>query len=113
MGMFDELRCEVPIPVGQSRVFQTKDIQEWCQLEEYVLSQDGRLLKVGDGCGNKIEPPEDLGFDGDVCFYDFEEPQKAEGWLEYRATFRGGQCVEICRLCKDQWLSVWKKCEAA
>lgn len=43
MGMFDYLRCEVPLPDGwQPDELQTKDFD--CEMVTHVITQDGRLM---------------------------------------------------------------------
>jgi hypothetical protein len=44
MGMYDSIRCERPLPDGwqPDELMQTKDLD--CELLEYVITKDGRLL---------------------------------------------------------------------
>lgn len=42
MGMFDYIRCEVPLPDGWSGELQTKDFD--CEMVTHVISADGRLM---------------------------------------------------------------------
>lgn len=44
MGMYDELRCEYPLPDGivQDKWFQTKSFD--CALDRYTITRDGRLI---------------------------------------------------------------------
>jgi hypothetical protein len=43
MGMFDYIRCEVPLPDGwQQDELQTKDF--CCEMVEHVITADGRLM---------------------------------------------------------------------
>src|SRR4051794_29995094 len=44
MGMYDSIRCEQPLPDGwqPDEPMQTKDLD--CELLEYVITMDGRLL---------------------------------------------------------------------
>ena len=47
MGMFDEIRCEYPLPYSGYRVlpghtFQTKSLE--CGLDEYTITADGLLI---------------------------------------------------------------------
>lgn len=43
MGMFDYIRCEVPLPDGwQASNLQTKDFD--CAMVEHVITKDGRLM---------------------------------------------------------------------
>lgn len=42
MGMFDYIRCEVPLPDGFVGELQTKDFD--CAMGEHVITKDGRLV---------------------------------------------------------------------
>jgi hypothetical protein len=44
MGMYDSIRCEQPLPDGwqPDEQMQTKDLD--CELLDYVITKDGRLL---------------------------------------------------------------------
>ena len=44
MGMFDEIRCDYPLPDRevQAHVFQTKSLDSG--LDKYTISRDGRLI---------------------------------------------------------------------
>lgn len=43
MGMFDYIRCEVPLPDGwQAPELQTKDFD--CEMVWHIISKDGRLM---------------------------------------------------------------------
>ncbi len=100
MGLFDEVKCELPLPKCNDHVFQTKDTP--CNLDVYVIGTDATLTVEGDK----------RSFDGDIRFYDFEEPT-SETWIEYRATFRRGECTEICILDdsgeEPEWNQVWRR----
>ena len=45
MGMFDNLRCEYPLPdaAAQNFDFQTQSLD--CLLDDYVITKEGRLVK--------------------------------------------------------------------
>ena len=98
MGMFDYVRCEVPLPDGSSTegLFQTKDF-DCPYLETYVIRKDGRLIH------NKprydIDPPEavsgevDTNHHGFLNFYDYDTTTSI--WREYMAKFTDGQLVDI------------------
>jgi hypothetical protein len=47
MGMFDQIKLEVPLPdtdeVPTDTIFQTKDLE--CMLDDYVIASDGHLYK--------------------------------------------------------------------
>jgi hypothetical protein len=45
MGMFDYVRCDVPLPddfVGERNLFQTKDL--WRAMVQFVITANGRLI---------------------------------------------------------------------
>ncbi len=44
MGMFDEIRCEYPLPdsIVQDHVFQTKSLER--VMDSYAITRDGRLI---------------------------------------------------------------------
>jgi len=123
MGMFDYLRCEMPLPPEppppDGCLFQTKDVPTpQLYMEEWVILADGRLKKAGvryedrsdktapegsferlAGCMTPIPDPEkDQYFEhhGDIAFYHYDDKTKA--WWEYVARFTDGRCVKI-------WLS--------
>jgi hypothetical protein len=81
--MFDEIRCEAPLPDGgppEETYFQTKTFPSPC-LQRYVITRSGRLL---DSVGHDLEP------DGYINFY-----TAGEKWREFRARFSAGQLVDI------------------
>ena len=94
MGMYDDVRCEVPLPDGYEGSFQTKDFE--CTLALLTITKEGRLITNGrDGWDfDAADAPRDLEFHGYFNFYDFNlraDPQ----WREYRAKFTDGQLVAI------------------
>lgn len=80
MGMFDYVRCEVPLPDGYEGELQTKDFD--CQMQQCVITMIGRLTVDG----------VDREFHGIFNFYDLDRNGK---WHEYNAKFTDGQLVEI------------------
>lgn len=44
MGMFDNIKCEYPLPEAEAQDlhFQTKDFD--CQMENYTITKEGRLV---------------------------------------------------------------------
>jgi hypothetical protein len=126
MGMFDELRCALPLPVGQDWVYQTKDTNEQ-GMKMHAITEKGRLIlhdyetemTPEDELPHKDAPAGsflrlcgmmrkkagsesdvDLNFDGDLHFY--------SGEADYRATFRAGSCREICQYSgASGWVAVW------
>ena len=89
MGMFDDIRCDVTLPDGKSgdAGFQTKDLD--CTLDEFVITETGRLIKQS----KNADPHDDVdvNYDGDLVFY----TDYPDGWRQFRATFRSGQLIEI------------------
>lgn len=120
MGMFDEIKCEYPLPdaVMQDVVFQTKSFD--CELTRYTITADGRLIhhtarweSVPEeerafygkpewekpfyrmiGCLKTIPDGDvEVPYHGDVCFYTSRgEPQtESFEWFEYQARFTDGK----------------------
>ncbi len=98
MGMFDEVRCEVPLPDDELREgvwFQTKSFP--CpSLSRFVISNGGRLLDLE---GNDYEP------DGYIVMYTFDDDsaanpddEAARVWREYQVRFVAGQLQGIERV---------------
>ena len=95
MGMYDELRCNYPLPVpgANARDYHTKDTP--CQyLNKYEITADGVLRHkewdAEDGLGDKwIGHPD---FVGEVRFYDYKE---CGGWIEFSAYFVNGVLKEL------------------
>ena len=142
MGMFDYIKCELPLPIGQNWRFQTKDTNSQF-LMDHTINAAGRLIlhdyeleetpeeelpkKEDDtlwflGMIRKKEGSDrdvDQNFDGDIVFYPdvvYMDQEKVlfgeEVGLDYRATFRDGQCVEICKSIgkwtdSRKWERVW------
>jgi hypothetical protein len=80
MGMFDEIRCEVPLPDSWDSGgawFQTKSFPDPC-MRRFTISTAGRLL---DSAGHDLEP------DGYITF---STDDSVGQWREYRAHFREG-----------------------
>ena len=91
MGLFDNVRCEYPLPDGKPAVpFQTKTFDAPYS-ETYVITAEGRLLQeppwyAEDKADRK---PEDTNFHGVLNFYDYNT--KTEEWREFNAIFTHGQ----------------------
>lgn len=120
MGMFDYLRCEIPLPVGDGFLFQTKDLDD--EMMEWTLRKDGRLVKHeydSELTPKDLLPYPDMpfigmsrkiagsdrdvvreDFDGDVVFYP-DGCNKAD--VDYRATFRKGVLRELAKLEESGW----------
>lgn len=85
MGLFDEIRCELPLPDGWiagESWFQTKSFPDPF-MQRYTITSLGRLI---DSLGNDLEP------DGYIAFYT-EDADRC--WRDYRARFREGNLSEL------------------
>jgi len=94
MGMFDDVRVEVPLPDGAILDgFQTKDFE--CLLDTYTIRSDGELWR--DVWANSEEENcERVDFHGKFYFYTFtDEGNAVNSWHEYEAKFTDGRLVEI------------------
>ena len=95
MGMFDDLRCNYPLPVAgaNERDYQTKDTP--CQyLHKYEITAEG-VLRHQEWDAEEGRKTEWIGhpdFVGEVRFYDCE---KGGGWIEFSAYFVNGLLKEL------------------
>lgn len=88
MGMYDDLRCEMPLPDGMQRMhFQTKSLD--CELNQYVITAEGRLL-VEDIYNADLQAPVD--YTGEIEFYALDSRR---GWVEYVALVERGQVLSL------------------
>ena len=94
MGMFDEIRCEVPLPDGGDYAgiwFQTTSFPDPF-MQRFSITSEGRLVN---SLGNDLEP------DGYISFYttdracDSGPDTPEQRWREYRARFIAGQLQSI------------------
>lgn len=115
MGMYDDLRCDYPLPADGANAlsYQTKDTPaQWCEL--YVIDKDGFLLHerydVEDrsdpeavglmalaGCATRVNKrlvsvPE---FTGEIRFYDLPD---GGGWIEFSSYFIDGKLQSVTLL---------------
>jgi hypothetical protein len=110
MGMFDQLRCHVPLPVEavQDHVFQTKSLD--CTLANYEITPEGRLLEERFDYEDHSSPDQSIlqrlqssmvavnrrweavDFTGEVEFYTSlrREKGESESWIEFVARFEQG-----------------------
>ena len=129
MGMFDEIKCEYPLPDPevQDEVFQTKNFENL--MDCYTITQDGRLIKhevrwesvpeeerpyygtpdwekpflrlMG---SLKTVPVGDIEipYHGDIRFYTSKEQEGADKhkWYEYCVRFTEGRVQWIKRIQK-------------
>ena len=87
MGLFDYIRCEMPLPgdPDPDMAFQTKDFDP--MMDMYTITSAGRLVLESHGMDFG-----DVNYHGMINFYRFDED---ENWWEYDAKFTDGKCVEI------------------
>lgn len=96
MGMFDYIRCDVPLPDGYKGELQTKDLE--CDLTSYLINGEKRLVALSyhDNYGAKhdlsCEDATDLNYHGILRFYGVGPD---DDWHEYNAKFTDGVSVEI------------------
>lgn len=100
MGLFDEVKCEVPLPDGKPAVvFQTKTFEE-PYLEKYTIRADGRLIH--DKPRYDIDPPDaahgpvDTNYHGVLNFYNYDTGSGE--WREFDAKFTDGNLVSITQV---------------
>jgi len=113
MGMFDDLKCEYPLPLGASQGelagrnwrrngFQTKDFD--CLMDQYCIREDGTLWRQihawGSGRKGRLrrkaagwEPLS--GFVSTVRFYDFIYGNQADYLVEWVAVIVAGRVAEL------------------
>lgn len=125
MGLFDYVRCEVPLPDGFDGELQTKDFDD-AYMERYTITKDGRLTlryvvervpvpetewKYVGATGaleqiwheqSKTRPvfaEKDMNFHGMLNFYGSSGSRDAGNWQwhEYNAKFTDGNLVSIER----------------
>ena len=117
MGMYDNLRCEYPLPGDPGDIeFQTKDFDSI--LNEYRITVDGKLLIEEYDIEDRSDPNatgfmrfvgsmtripkgyKPVDFTGYVNFYGkgFERPALETDWFEYIATFEHGMLTSVERL---------------
>ena len=120
MGMFDYIRCEMPLPSEPAppaiEWFQTKDVPtDQLYLEKWKITASGELVKLGVryedrgdktaplgsaarvvGCMTPVHMPDDdkaFPFHGDLNFGHYDS-KTGEDW-EYMARFTEGKCTKI------------------
>ncbi|MGH9838551.1 MAG: hypothetical protein ACREEM_07195 [Blastocatellia bacterium] len=128
MGMFDELRCEYPLPNAemQDETFQTKSFDR--AMDTYTITRDGRLIlhqvryelvpeeerpswgkpewdrtDLAKWAGSLKRVPVgdvEVPFHGDIRFYTSKANADGRivGWFEYRARFTEGRLQWIKRM---------------
>ena len=130
MGMFDQIRCEYPLPDSQVQdaVFQTKTFDS--VLDDYTITRDGRLIHhtverevVPEHERPYYGKPEwerplfqilgswksiptgdvEVPFHGDLIFYTSTGSQKDGNceFYEYQMRFTEGRVQWVKRLCRE------------
>jgi hypothetical protein len=107
MGMFDDIRCEhpLPLPADQGELagkdwtkhgFQTKDLGQG--MGAYCVRADGKLWLVGAAWLRDDLAEEQLQehFFGTVEFYDTVYGQKHDYRVRWKATFAEGKLKDLC-----------------
>lgn len=91
MGIFDYVKCEVPLPGDpkppHGTVFQSKDMSD-PYMETYTITADGKLTRT-DAFGDVVLEQ----FHGDLRFTEFNG--KSDEWWEYKARFTDGELSKI------------------
>lgn len=107
MGMYDNVKCEAPLPDGFSdpahMAFQTKDME--CELAEYTITADGRLLCTAEGqYGGATNGEQEYtgtiefytsNWCGSGCGYCMTDDDQLPWSRTYTATFTDGKLVGI------------------
>jgi hypothetical protein len=99
MGMFDNLRCEQPLPkVWEPRrgIWQTKSLG--CELTTYTITADGRLIRKAGGWGHGDVPEMQIPYHGDIEFHDFD---RERGYIQFTARFTEGVFSRV-------WMEEWE-----
>lgn len=107
MGMFDDVRCEMPLPgpvKPKHLSFQTKDFD--CVLDLFTITADGTLMRSGGRTGDSEYA---YPFHGMLTFYTYEGGGRKESedgmWFEYQAKLTDGKCVgiECVEIARQPW----------
>ena len=131
MGMYDDIKCDYPLPDTevQDKTFQTKDFD--CLLEEYLITKEGKLIHHT--VRQEIVPEEEREYygkpewdekpfvrmfgmlrsiptgdvvvphHGDIRFYTYLGDPNSDDvkWYEYEARFTEGVLTSIKRIVDD------------
>jgi len=114
MGMFDNLRCEYPLPVDGANelLFQTKDTPVQC-LDLYKIDADGQLwhenydvedqsdpnaegfLRLAGCCTRVNQRWEKENFSGVITFYTALDEEDESSWVEFVAEFIDDKLIKM------------------
>ena len=108
MGMFDEIKLDVELPLKgfSDREFQTKDFQDWPTMAKLHVRANGQLWKAG-GINERDENWLEFPYTGRARFYDFID--KPRGWIEFEAEFKSGFIGEI-KVIENQGIEANAEC---
>ena len=113
MGMFDDIRCQYPLPLAgaSERLFQTKDL--YCDLDYYEIREDGTLWR--EEYDTRIEETDaaPLGywihhenkrfvqdkFTGELEIHDCDD-QPGGKWYSFKLTFVDGVVKDVVDCCR-------------
>jgi hypothetical protein len=107
MGMYDNIRCEYPLPDGYEDrgEFQSKSLD--CSMATYLITKEGKLVQEHAGSWGEERGPEgELNFTGSVGFYDSNLERGGQDWVltgdglpyawrEYTALFQEGKLLSL------------------
>jgi hypothetical protein len=95
MGMFDWVKCEIPLPKLhweiQSKLdydWQTKDLD--CQMEWYIITSGGILLRKSQYSVDRVYLNDSFHF-----YHTLDNKQYPRTYYEYHAIFRQGELRSI------------------
>ena len=98
MGMYDTLRCDMPLPSEApltlaGHQFQTKDMVEFPMLTEYRIAEDGTLWLHHSGVHDEpnVESTR-VPYEGPLNFYTITRDRQ---WWEFDADFERSVCIGI------------------
>lgn len=99
MGLFDDIRCDAPLPPhkgksgGKERWFQTKSFDE-PYLDKYAITEDRRLIELQFAPEDKrYVEKRFVEYHGYIDFYDYAD--KTGDWWSFRAKFTDGKLADI------------------
>ncbi|MFN7318348.1 MAG: hypothetical protein ACK5S6_02450 [bacterium] len=111
MGMFDEIRCKMPLPVEidvehREHWFQTKSLG--CDMDYYEIREDGTLWREAYETEDRSDPNANkqwipcLAFTGEIAFYTQASSiaakdvgQSHSGWIEFSTYFVRGELKQF------------------
>ena len=83
MGMFDYIKCQLPLPIGQDWKYQTKDTDRQ-GLVEHTITQEGRL--VLHDFEYELTPEDELPYAKELKTMAQDDPKR--GWYQIIGSIR-------------------------